>query len=151
MVWMNFGKKLRCCYQPAYMQWFKAHPPLHRTLQDVHSQSAHPQIIAHSLLAGGVELVPIPLVSLPMVASIQARMFQALASFIDSKSVGVVLWISWVPLDLAWCYILREGTHKIHPSVWSAVSSLYTAAATYALGKTMCLYLHHQHLEAYPK
>ena len=35
-------------------------PSLHRTLQDVHSQSAHPQIIAHSLLAGGVELLPIP-------------------------------------------------------------------------------------------
>ena len=127
-------------------------PSLHRTLQDVHSQSAHPQIIAHSLLAGGVELLPIPLVSLPMVASIQARMFQALASIYRQQ----VSWRSFVDFLSAiglgmMLHIGGRELIKFIPVYGSVVSSLYTAAATYALGKTMCLYLHHQRLGSLPK
>jgi uncharacterized protein (DUF697 family) len=40
---------------------------------------------------------------------------------------------------------------KIIPVYGTIVSSLYTAAATYALGKTMCLYLHHNRLGSLPK
>jgi uncharacterized protein (DUF697 family)/predicted GTPase len=127
-------------------------PSLHRTLQDVHSQSAHPQIIAHSLLAGGVELLPIPLVSLPMVASIQARMFQALASIYRQQ----VSWRSFVDFLSAiglgmMLHIGGRELIKFIPVYGTIVSSLYTAAATYALGKTMCLYLHHQRLGSLPK
>jgi uncharacterized protein (DUF697 family) len=127
-------------------------PSLHRTLQDVHSQSAHPQIIAHSLLAGGVELLPIPLVSLPMVASIQARMFQALASIYRQQ----VSWRSFVDFLIAiglgmMLHIGGRELIKFIPVYGTIVSSLYTAAATYALGKTMCLYLHHQRLGSLPK
>lgn len=127
-------------------------PSLHRAFQDIHSQSAHPQIIAHSLLAGGVELLPIPLVSLPMVASIQARMFQALASIYSQQ----VSWRSFVDFLSAvglgmMLHIGGRELIKFIPVYGTVVSSLYTAAATYALGKTMCLYLHHQRLGSLPK
>ena len=126
-------------------------PSLHRALQDIHSHSAHQQIIAHSLLAGGVELLPIPLVSLPMVASIQAKMFQALASIYKQQ----VSWRSFVDFlsAVGLGMMLQIGGReliKFIPIYGTIVSSLYTAAATYALGKTMCLYLHHQRLGSLP-
>ena len=126
-------------------------PSLHRALQDIHSHSAHQQIIAHSLLAGGVELLPIPLVSLPMVASIQAKMFQALASIYKQQ----VSWRSFVDFlsAVGLGMMLQIGGReliKFIPVYGTIISSLYTAAATYALGKTMCLYLHHQRLGSLP-
>ena len=127
-------------------------PTLHQAFQGVQSQSAHPQIIAHSLLAGGVDLLPLPFVSLPMVATIQAKMFQALASIYRQQ----VSWRSFVAFlsALGLGMILHIGGReliKIIPVYGTIVSSLYTAAATYALGKTMCLYLHHNRLGSLPK
>lgn len=126
--------------------------PLNQAFQDLHSRTAHPHIIAHALLAGGIELLPIPFVSLPFVSGIQARLFQALASIYGQN----VSWRSFLDFlgALGLGVLAQIGGRelvKFVPIYGTAVSSLYTAAATYALGKTMCVFLSRHHQRGLPE
>ncbi len=115
--------------------------PLNQAFQNLHSQTAHPQIIAHALLSGGLALVPIPLVSLPMVTTVQGKLFQTIASIYGQS----VTWKAFAEFlgALGLGMLLSVGGKeltKLVPGYGAVVSSIYTAATTYALGKTMCLY-----------
>lgn len=112
-----------------------------KQLNDAYSKAAHPHIIAYSLISGAAGAVPVPFVDIPLVTLIQAKMFQAIASLyryqLDRKS--------WAEISSALGITLltnlgRRELIKFVPVYGLAVSSLLTAATTYALGKTLTVY-----------
>jgi uncharacterized protein (DUF697 family) len=110
-------------------------------LCDVYSEAAHPHIIAYAVLAGGAGAVPIPLVGTPLVLSVQAKMCHTIASIYGQEmnarrfaEIGSTLGISYA-LGLGGRELI-----KLIPVYGSIVTSVYTAAVTYALGKTLSAY-----------
>jgi uncharacterized protein (DUF697 family)/predicted GTPase len=109
--------------------------------KNIYARTAHPHIIAYAVLAGGAGAIPIPFVGTPIVLSIQAKMFHTVASIYNQRlnsqrvaEIGSTLGLGFV-LGMGG----REVT-KFVPLYGSVVSSAYTAAVTYALGKTLCAY-----------
>lgn len=112
-----------------------------KELHDIYSKAAHPHIIAYALLSGVAGAVPVPFVDIPIVTLVQAKMFQTIASIynykLDKKSwaeVGSALGITLLT------NIGRRELVKLIPVYGLAVSSVLTAATTYALGKTLTVY-----------
>lgn len=115
---------------------------IRKELQDVYSTAAHPHIIAYALLSGAAGAVPVPFVDIPVVTLVQAKMFQAIASIYNYKLDRK----SWVEVSSALGITLltnigRRELVKLIPVYGLAVSSVLTAATTYALGKTLTVYL----------
>lgn len=115
---------------------------IRKELHDVYSKAAHPHIVAYALTSGAAGAIPIPFVDIPVVTLIQGKMFQTIASIynypLDRKnwaeitgSLGITLLGN----------IGRRELTKLIPVYGSAVSSVLTAATTYALGKTLTVYL----------
>ncbi|MBF0353122.1 MAG: 50S ribosome-binding GTPase [SAR324 cluster bacterium] len=116
-------------------------PHYRKDFFDLYNRSAHNHIVAYSLAAGGSGLVPVPFVSVPLVMSITLKMFQTLAS-IYQRELNVQQFAEIVG-TLGLGMVLNLGGRelaKIIPGVGSAVSGIYSAATTYALGKTLCAY-----------
>jgi uncharacterized protein (DUF697 family) len=110
-------------------------------LRDAHLRAAHPHIWSYALAAGAAATIPVPIVDLPLVMAIQAKMFQSIASIyhqeFDRQTIGEVL------SALGVGYLGRLGTRellKIVPGYGSAISAAYSGASTYALGRTLCVY-----------
>lgn len=116
----------------------------HQQFRSVYAETARWHIISYSLLAGGVEAIPVPFVSLPLVLSVQAKMFHTLASLYGQElnkqrlaEIGSVLGVG---------FMLRLGGRellKFIPVYGSVVAAVYAAAVTYALGQTLCVYFSH--------
>jgi Uncharacterized protein/domain associated with GTPases len=109
--------------------------------QDIYAKTAHPHILTYAVLAGGLEAIPIPMASVPFVLSLQAKMMQAIASIYNQE----LNWQRYAEIagTLGLGYLLRLGGReliKFIPVYGAAVSSVYTAGVTYALGKTLCAY-----------
>ncbi len=113
----------------------------HKELLDFHAQQAHPHLIGYALL--NVGLGAIPLVGLPLVLAVQAKLFHSIASIYDlpltrrlyaefSSLVGVSMGIGFLGRELL----------KFVPVYGSAVAGVYSGAMTYALGKAFCVYLY---------
>ncbi|MBI3863344.1 MAG: DUF697 domain-containing protein [Planctomycetia bacterium] len=112
-----------------------------KSLRDVHLRAAHPHILSYAVAAGAAGAVPLPFVDVPVVMAIQAKMFHTIASIyhqeFDRQQVGEVL------SALGLGYLGRLGAReliKFIPGYGSAVSAVYSAASTYALGWTLCAY-----------
>lgn len=110
-------------------------------LQDLYATTAHPHIIVYALLSGGAAAIPIPFVDIPLVLSIHAKMFHTLASIYNQELTKQrVAEISGL---LGFSFALRWGGReliKFIPVYGTIISSVATAAMTYALGKTLCAY-----------
>ena len=111
-------------------------------LHDLYSNTAHPHIIAYSLVAGAAGAIPLPVADIPIVTAIQAKLVQSIASLYDYpltrkhlKQLGATFGLSLAG------NIGRRQAVKLIPWYGSAVSSLITAASTYALGKAMATYI----------
>ncbi|MGZ5621368.1 MAG: YcjF family protein [Methylobacter sp.] len=113
-----------------------------KQLQDAYSKAAHPHIVAYALTSGAAGAFPVPFVDIPVVTLVQAKMFQTIASIYNykldrtnwaeiSSSLGITLLTN----------VGRRELIKLIPVYGSAVSSVLTAATTYALGKTLTVYL----------
>jgi len=114
---------------------------IRKELHDLYSKAAHPHIIAYALISGAAGAVPIPFVDIPVVTLVQAKMFQTIASIYNYKLDQK----SWVEISSALGITLltnigRRELIKLIPVYGSAVSSVLTAATTYALGKTLTVY-----------
>jgi uncharacterized protein (DUF697 family) len=114
---------------------------IRKTLQDVYSKAAHPHIIAYALISGAAGAFPVPFVGIPAVTLVQAKMFQTIASIYNYKpdknslgQIGGTLGITVLT------HIGRREWVKFIPVYGPAVSSVLTAATTYALGKTLAVY-----------
>ncbi|WP_333875739.1 DUF697 domain-containing protein [Methylobacter sp.] len=119
---------------------------IRKELHDVYSKAAHPHIVAYALTSGVAGAVPIPFVDIPIVTLVQVKMFQTIASIYNykldrqswaeiSSSLGISLLIN----------LGRRELIKLIPVYGSAVSSVLTAATTYALGKTLTVYFQNLH------
>jgi uncharacterized protein (DUF697 family) len=110
-------------------------------LRDIYAKTAHPHILTYAFLAGGLEAIPIPMISVPFVLSLQAKMLQAIAS-IYNQELNRERYAE-IASALGLGYLLRWGGReliKFIPAYGTAVASVYTAGVTYALGKTLCAY-----------
>jgi len=112
-----------------------------KNLRDVHLRTAHPHILSYAIVAGAAATFPLPMIDIPLVLAIQAKMFHAIASIyhqeFNRKQVGEIL------STLGLGYVGRLGARellKIVPVYGSAVSAAYAGASTYALGLTLCAY-----------
>jgi uncharacterized protein (DUF697 family)/predicted GTPase len=112
-----------------------------KPLRDVYFQTAHPHVVAYSLVAGGAAGVPVPLVDIPLIAMIQAKMFHSIASIYGQPMTTQR--IAEVVGTLGLGFAARMGGRelcKLIPGFGSAVAAVFAAASTYALGCTLCAY-----------
>ena len=111
-------------------------------LKQAYAQAAQPHIISYAVLAGSLDLVPLPGVMLPVVMALQAKLCHSLATLYQQP------WnkqrLAELGAALGSGFALRMGGRqlaKLIPVYGSAVAALTTAASTYALGQVTCLYL----------
>ena len=110
-------------------------------LRDMYFQTAHPQVIWHALAAGAAGGVPVPFIDIPLFVAIQVKMFHALASIYGQEMSVQRMTEVFGTLGIGLAARLggRELL-KVIPGLGSAVSALFAAASTYALGCTLCVY-----------
>ncbi len=113
-------------------------------LEDFCSKAAFPHIFAYAILSGAAGAIPLPLIDIPLVTLIQAKLFHSIASIYNYpltreriKTIGSALGLSLAT------NIGRRQLVKLIPFYGSGASSLLTAASTYALGKTLGAYMLH--------
>ena len=110
-------------------------------LRDLHFRVALPHILSYSAAAGAAAGIPVPMVDIPLVMAIQAKMCHAVASIyhqeLNSQRLGEIL--SFLGLG----YLGRMGGRellKVIPVLGSTINAIYAGATTYALGVTLCYY-----------
>lgn len=115
-----------------------------RELHDAYARTAHPHILSYALAAGAAGAIPIPFVDVPLVTLIQVKLYQTIASIYGQDfsrqrlhEIGGALGLSFLS------NLGRRELLKFVPVYGSAVSSVFTAATTYALGKTLGAYFAH--------
>lgn len=110
-------------------------------LRDVYFQTAHPHLLAYSVLAGTAAGIPVPLVDIPLIGLVQAKMFHSIASIYGQPMTPQR--IAEISGTLGLGFAARMGGRelfKLIPGFGSAVAALFAAASTYALGCTLCAY-----------
>lgn len=112
-----------------------------RNLRDAHLRTAQPHILSYAVMAGAAATFPFPMVDVPLVLAVQAKMFHAIASIyhqeLNRKQIAEVL------STLGLSYVGRLGARellKFIPGYGSAIAAAYASASTYAIGLTLCVY-----------
>ncbi len=109
--------------------------------RDIFFRTAHPHILSYAIAAGASAAVPVPLVDVPLVLSIQAKLFHTLASIYHQPMNRRLM--AEIAGTLGVGYLVRLGGRellKFIPGFGSLVAGLYAAASTYAMGCTLCTY-----------
>ena len=114
-----------------------------RTLTDKYLRTARRHVWAYSLAAGGAGAMPVPVVDVPAVLAIQAKLFHAVAS-IYGQPMSVTR-MAELSSSLGFSYLARLGVRSLTklipiPGLGVGVSALFAAASTYALGEALCVY-----------
>ncbi len=117
---------------------------LRQALRDVYFRRAHPHIVSWALAAGLAGSIPVPMVDLPLFVAIQVRMFHGLAAIYGQplQSQRLAEMLGTLGLGVSARLGFRELL-KVVPGWGSAVSAVFAAASTYALGCTVCAYFSH--------
>jgi uncharacterized protein (DUF697 family) len=110
-------------------------------LRDAYFRAAHPYILSYAAAAGAAGSLPVPMVDIPLFVAIQVKMFHTLASMYgqEMKAQRMAEVLSTLGLGVSARLGLRELL-KFLPGFGSAVSAVFAAASTYALGCTLCAY-----------
>jgi uncharacterized protein (DUF697 family) len=112
-----------------------------KPFRDAYFQTAQPHVVSYAVIAGGAAGLPIPLVDLPLLIAIQAKMFHSIASIYGQElSAGRM---GEIASTLGIGFAARMGGRellKLIPGFGSTVAALFAAASTYALGCTLCAY-----------
>ncbi|MGR9085640.1 MAG: YcjF family protein [Gammaproteobacteria bacterium] len=117
----------------------------YRRINDVYIKASHPHIVSYAILAGCAAAIPFPVASLSSVLALQGKMFHSIASVyglpLTRQSLGEI--VSAIGLGVLSGMGGRELL-KLVPiygqTLAAGASGLYTAAVSYALGKTLCFY-----------
>jgi uncharacterized protein (DUF697 family) len=112
-----------------------------RSLRDVYFRAAHPHVLSYAVAAGAIASVPVPMIDLPAFVAIQAKLFHTLASIYGQEMSAQRM--AEISGTLGVGFLVRLGGRellKFIPGFGSAVSALFAAASTYALGCTLCAY-----------
>jgi uncharacterized protein (DUF697 family)/predicted GTPase len=112
-----------------------------RPLRDIYFRTAHPHIVSYAAAAGAAAGMPVPLVDIPLVLAIQAKMFHSVASIYGQQLTPPRF--AEIASTLGIGFAARMGgreVFKLIPGVGTAVAALFAAASTYALGCTLCAY-----------
>jgi uncharacterized protein (DUF697 family) len=119
----------------------ESQPELREELGGIYFQSVWPHILSYSVAAGAAGAVPLPLVDIPVVLAIQAKMFHSIAS-IYGQTLNKQLMAEFASA-LGGGLIARIGRSflaKFVPGFGSLVGAAYSAATTYALGFSLSWY-----------
>ena len=112
-----------------------------KPFRDAYFQTAQPHVVSYAVIAGGAAGLPIPLIDVPLLIAIQAKMFHSIASIYGQElSAGRM---GEIASTLGIGFAARMGGRellKLIPGFGSAVAALFAAASTYALGCTLCAY-----------
>lgn len=113
---------------------------LHKHLLDFHAQQVRPHLIGYAVL--NVVMGAIPVVGLPLVLGVQAKLLHSIAS-IYNLELTRRLYAEFAALMGAGVGVGLIGRELIKLVPWygSAVAGAYSGAMTYALGLTFCMYL----------
>jgi uncharacterized protein (DUF697 family) len=117
-------------------------------INDVYSKAAHSHIVSYAILAGCAAAIPLPVASLSTVLILQGKMFHSIASVyglpLTRQSLSEI--VSAIGLGVLSGMGGRELL-KLVPyygqTVAAGMAGVYTAAVSYALGKTLCFYFSH--------
>jgi uncharacterized protein (DUF697 family)/predicted GTPase len=117
-------------------------------INDVYSKAAHAHIISYAILAGCAAAIPLPVASLSTVLILQGKMFHSIARVyglpLTRQSLGEIF--SAIGLGALSGMGGRELL-KLVPyygqTAAAGMAGVYTAAVSYALGKTLCFYFSH--------
>jgi len=108
---------------------------------DIYASKAHPHIIAHAILSSACEIIPLPIASIPIATSIQAKMLHSIASIYNQKLDTRIVTQLLAALGGSFVFsLLGRQLVKLIPLYGSAFNALYTGAITYALGRLLCIY-----------
>jgi len=118
-------------------------PEARRSLRDEHFRVARPHVLFYSLAAGGAGAVPLPMVDIPLVLAIQAKLFHTIAS-IYGQPINPQR-MAEISSALGIGFLGRQGVRELTklvpvPGLGSSVAGLYAAASTFALGGALCEY-----------
>jgi len=129
-------------------------------LQDLYSRRAEPYILSYSALAATAGAVPVPLVDLVLLPTIQTRMVYHLAQLAGQPMTGqrFAELASALGMGLLTRQLARQlfrSLFKVIPFVGQTVGAVAGGAmgwaATYALGKAFCYYYKAVHQGHIPK
>jgi uncharacterized protein (DUF697 family) len=117
-------------------------------INDVYLKAAHAHIVSYAILAGCAAAIPLPVASLSTVLILQGKMFHSIASVyglpLTRQSLSEI--VSAIGLGVLSGMGGRELL-KLVPyygqTVAAGMAGVYTAAVSYALGKTLCFYFSH--------
>lgn len=112
-----------------------------RPLRDMYFRAAHPHVLSYALLAGMAAGVPVPLIDIPLLLAIQAKMFHSIASIYGQQLTPQRM--AEIAGTLGIGFAARMGGRelfKLVPGFGAAAAALFAAASTYALGATLCAY-----------
>ncbi len=119
---------------------------IRKQLHDAYFDAAHKHILAYATAAGGAGLIPLPYVDVPLVLSIQAKLFHTVGAIYGQPMN--VRQMAAIASGLGAGYLARFAVRELIklipvPGVGSAVSGAFAAASTYALGIALCEYFGH--------
>ncbi len=113
-------------------------------IRDLYRSTVHPHIVSYSIAAGAAGAFPLPFVDMPLVAAIQLKLFQTIASVYQQslsrkrlQDIGSAIGIGFLS------NLGKRQLLKLIPAYGAAAASVMTAASTYALGKTLDFYFSH--------
>lgn len=116
-------------------------PELRAELGDIYYSTAWKHIISYSVAAGGAGAVPWPLVDIPVVIGIQAKMFHAISSIYGQPLTRQLMTEFGTAIGGSMLVrFVRSLLSKLVPVFGSIFGAAYNAATTYALGCTLCWY-----------
>lgn len=119
-------------------------PEIRNLFRDRRFRTAHKMIVPHALAAGAAALVPVPLVDMPVVVSIQMHLCYRIAEIYEQPMDRNRLLEIAGGMGIGWLgrFGVRELA-KLIPWVGAPLAGAYAAASTYALGRTLCAYFVH--------
>jgi uncharacterized protein (DUF697 family) len=112
-----------------------------KSLRDIYFRSAQPHILSYAAVAGAAASVPLPLVDIPLLLAIQAKLFHSIASIYGQELSSQRM--AEIAGTLGIGFAARMGGRelfKLVPVYGSALAAMFAAASTYALGCTLCGY-----------